>query len=145
MPADFNALPRRQVAGSARQFCEAPLQKAPFRLLLRQGDRALVGGASLRGSAEASRKVGFGCVRQVVVVKLSASEDRVDKSKTGLGSVAHRHRHRAVELDYRRWFDAEQNIIEADDLSPVRGVGGWALRMDGGDRCLQRVRTETPR
>ena len=62
-------------------------------------------------------------MRQVVFIEIAARKDAIDKGKTCGGSVAHRHRHRAVQLDDGRRLDAEQDVVESGDLAPVRGVG----------------------
>jgi hypothetical protein len=41
-------------------------------------------------------------MREVIVDEISANEYRIDQREPGFGSVAHRDRGRAIELDYRR-------------------------------------------
>ena len=84
-------------------------------------------------------------MRQVVVLQIAASQDGVDELETGRRAVAHSHRHRAIQLDYRRRVGAQQDVVESDDLAPVRGVGSDRVGVHRRDRRLQRIGAEAPR
>jgi hypothetical protein len=60
---------------------------------------------------------------QVVVLQIAPGKDGLDEGETHGGTIAHRDRYRAVQLDHRRRLDAEQNVVEPDDLAPVGGIG----------------------
>ncbi|MCY1402173.1 hypothetical protein D9M71_173090 [compost metagenome] len=79
----------------------------------------------------------------MVVGEVAAFEDGVDHVEAGLRAVAHGKGDGAVEFDHRGWLDAQQRVVEADDLRPV-GAGHVRRRgMHGGNRRLQAVRAET--
>ena len=78
---------------------------------------------------------------EVVVGKLAARQDRVDHGQAGRQPVAHRQGNGAVELDHRRGVALQQQVVEADDLSPVGCGSGRRLGMYRCDRGLQRVGT----
>ena len=84
-------------------------------------------------------------MREVILAEIAAIEDRLDERESGGSAVAHRDSDRAIQLDHRRWFEAHEHIVEAHDLPPVRRRGVRCLGVDGGNRGLQRVRTDLPR
>ena len=108
------------VCRSARQVRDPLFEEPPLGLLPGERDRALVRRAGIVGHAEPPAQVGPGRVREVVIVKIAAREDRIDQRQTGSGAVAHRDRDGAVQLDHRRRVRAQQHVVEADDLVPVR-------------------------
>jgi hypothetical protein len=84
-------------------------------------------------------------VREVIAVEVAARKDGVDDGKARRRAVAHRDRGGAVQLDDGRGIGASENIVQADNLLPVGGVGGCCFGMYSRDRGLQRVGAEPPR
>ena len=62
-------------------------------------------------------------------------------ASAGLRAVHHRDRHRPVQRHDGRGLHALEQIVEPDDLRPVRIFGPRRLAMQGRDRRLQRERT----
>ena len=104
MAADAESLQGRiiQLRANLCEFAQTPLEEASLGLLAGERERASVGGARLVRAAEPAAEIGPRRVRQVVVGELAAREDRVDQREPRLRPVAHRDRHRAVQLDDRR-------------------------------------------
>ena len=93
-------------------------------------------------SSKATAQIGSRRMREVVLVEIAAGEDRIDDRQPRRRTVAHRDRRGAIQLDDRRRIGAQQHVVQADDLRPVRVGGRSRFGMHGGNRRLQRVRTE---
>lgn len=127
------------------QLIQALLQKAPLRLQLSQLQGVPIGVPRVVQTTEAAVEIGAGRVQQVIVVELSAGQQIVDQPQASFGPFAHGHRHRAVQFDHRRGADAQQHVVEPDDLRPVGLRGAGRLGVHGDDRGLQGVGPESPR
>src|SRR5260370_15398654 len=92
--------------------CGQPsLKKTPFRLLLSEFQGTLVRCPGLGHSSEPPANVCPCRMRQVVIRQITAREDGVNQRQARLGTVAHSHRHGAVQLDYRRWIRAREQSV----------------------------------
>ena len=116
---------RRERSADVRQ---PALQEPALGLLPRQGERPRVRRARVGDSSKPTAQVGSRRVREVVLVEIAAGENRVDDREPRRRTVAHGHRRGAVQLDDRRRIGAQQHVVQADDLRPVRGGGRGALR-----------------
>ena len=76
----------------------------------------------------------------MIAVEVAGGGERVDEAERRLGAVHHRDRRGAVQGDDGGGLQALENVVEADDLGPVRLVGPRRLAVQGRDRRLQRVR-----
>src|SRR6266567_659698 len=63
-------------------------------------------------------------------------------AEPGLWRVHHGDGDGAVEGHDRAWRHRLKEVIQRQDLGPVRLTGGTGLGVDGGDRGLELVRTE---
>src|SRR4029453_4118862 len=80
---EFDMLRRAlSTSSSSRQLGQPSFQEPALRLLSRELDRALVGRARRRGPTQPAAQVGARRVRQVVVSKVAAGKDGVDKGQT---------------------------------------------------------------
>ena len=84
-------------------------------------------------------------MRVQILRQLAACEQCVDQNQTGGGTVAHRDRRGAIELDHRRWIDTQQHIVKTDDLRPIGRRRVRRFGVDRGDRRLQCVRSDAAR
>ena len=76
----------------------------------------MVGRASVGRFAKSPAEIGAGGVGQVVIGQFAPGEDGVDEGQAGFRSVTHCHGHGAIQFNYRRWFGAQQQIIQPNDL-----------------------------
>ena len=121
--------PRSRLAAAVDHLVDPPLEEAPLRLLRRQRQRPFVRGDRTLAPTESRQQIRSRRVHQVIVLERAARDDRIHQGEPRRGAVAHRDRHRAVELDHRRWIDLEQHVVQAGDLRPVR------LRRRGACAC----------
>ena len=128
--------------GSARHVRYPPCEEAPLGLLLGKVERAFVECSGFSHSSQSPAQVGPRRVSEVVVGEVAAIQDILDQDQPGLRSVSHRNRHGAVQLDHGRRDQAYQQVVEADDLRPVRSGDAWRLRVHRRDGRLDGVRAE---
>src|SRR6185295_7893986 len=116
-----------------------PLFEKPPRWPLRgEVDGPLVSLAGIRMAAEAPAEVGASRVRKLVAVEFVP--EPAQRRETSLWTVAHRYRHRAIQLDDGRGREGEQDVVQPDDLAPVGVFRRLGLRVYGCDGCLDGVR-----
>lgn len=127
------------------QFIQPPLQEAPFRLELRQGQRCSIGIARLVQAAQLSAEVGACRVQQVIVVQSAAGLEVIQLRQARRWAVAHGQRDGPVQLDGWGRADTEQGIVEPDDLRPVGLLGRKRFGVHGDDRRLQRIGAQLAR
>ncbi len=84
-------------------------------------------------------------MRQMIAIEFTPCEDRIHEIESCFRAIPHRHRHRAVQLHHGRWLDAQQDIVDHDNLRPVRRRGRGGMGVNRSYRRLQGVRTETAR
>ena len=94
----------------------------------RQRDGRVIGRARLLAPAQPAQQVGAGGVEDAIARKRQA----VDLRQRDLGAVELGHRDRPVEPHDRRGVEADELVVEGDDLRPVR-VAYFA-----GRRCTRR-------
>ncbi len=99
------------------------LRKLLLRFLLGQRPSFLIRRPGLSGPAQPAVHIRAGCMRQVVIGQFALRQDRVDLRQTGLRTVAHGNGYGAVEMHNRGRLDADQLVVERDNLTPV-GRGG---------------------
>ena len=87
----------------------------------------MVGANRVCRPTETPAEIGPRGVRQMVILELPARENGVDEHETGLGTVTHRHRGRAIELDDGRGLDPQEHVVQSDDLPPIGRVGSRRL------------------
>jgi hypothetical protein len=75
-------------------------------------------------------------MQQVVAVEVAAGSQRIDEREGRSRTVHHRNRRRAVQGHDGGRLQALENVVEPDDLRPVRVFGPRRLAMQGRDRCL---------
>jgi len=121
------------------------LQEPTLGGLARELKGTLVGGPRRLGQAEPSLHVGACGVGEMVIVEATLLQYRVDAREPGHGPIAHADSGCAVEGPYRRGIDAEEYIVECDDLSPVGFANAGRLGVNGRDGRLQEVGSETAR
>ena len=80
-------------------------------------------------------------MRETIIRQFTARENGIDERQARGGTVAHRHRHRAVQFDHRGRLKLRKQIIQADDLRPVGCGAAGRLRMHRRNRRLQAIRT----
>jgi hypothetical protein len=90
---------------------------------------------------EPAEQVRASRVEQVVVVEVVL--ERCEQRESTLGTVGHRDRDRAVELDHRRGRGLGEPVVQRGDLRPVGVLGPGRSRVERGDRALQLVRTRS--
>ena len=83
-------------------------------------------------------------MEQVVAVERAVAGERVDQVQPLRRAVGHRDRDRLVQRHHRAGLDAAELRVEQRDLAPVGRAGPRRLRVDRGDRRLQRVRARRP-
>ena len=83
-------------------------------------------------------------MEQVVAVERAVARERVDQVQPLRRAVRHRHRDRLVQRHHRAGLDAAELGVEQRDLAPVGRAGPRRLRVDRGDRRLERVRARRP-
>jgi len=81
----------------------------------------------------------------VIVGKLFAREQVIDKSKALLQTFAHGNGHCAVQFDNRGCLNPKQLVIEHRNLPPVRGCHGGTFGVNGRNSRPQSVGTEAAR
>ena len=74
-------------------------------------------------------------------MRSSASSVR-EEVEAGLRAVDHRYGDRLVQGDHRVWRDIREQLVQDDDLAPVRVLGAGRFVVDRGDRRLHLVRAE---
>src|SRR3954454_18312987 len=84
---------------SGAEFTEAAAQKAAFRFLPRELERARVGATRFGGAARAAAEIGVRGVRQVIGCKRRFCEHRLDLGESGFSSVPQGEADRAIERD----------------------------------------------
>src|SRR5687768_11235545 len=127
------------LAISVLQLLQPSLEKSSLRLLLREAERPFVGASCFGGSSQPPVEIRPRRVRQVIVRQIAPREDGIDKGKTRQRALVHRHRYSAVQLDHGRRIRPHQDIIESDDLGPIRGGGAWRLGVHSRDGRLEYV------
>ena len=120
---------------------EPPLEIAPFGAGTDAFERPPVAARCLVGASEAAQQVGFGRPEQVVVRKFAAPLEVGDEREPGCGTVGHRNRDRAVELDDRPRPRTDERLIVPRDRAPIGCLGAPRARVFGDNRRLQRIRT----
>jgi hypothetical protein len=118
--------------GSGSELGEALLEEASLGVGVHELERAFVGGARLLEAVEAAQELGAGRVQVVVLVEFEALDER--EGAFGVSRLGHGGGF--VQLHDGRAGAPCQLAVEGRELRPVRGVVG----VQGGDRCLQRVR-----
>ncbi len=93
----------------------------------------------------APAQVGPGRMRQVVAGQLASREEGIDQFHAVLGTVAHRHRRRPIQLDHGRRLHLEEQVVKGDDLAPIGGSGVGRAGMHCSDGCLNGIGPESPR
>ena len=78
-----------------------------------------------------------GCVGR----QRGGSQHRLQYRQSGLRTVRHANRDRAVDLDHRGWSATGQLAVEGGDLRPVGVAETRRLRMQRGDRGLELIGT----
>ncbi len=101
-----------------------------------------IGAASLVDARQPPQQVGTGGVAQVVVAQFAARQQLVHQPQAGRRAVAHRHGHRAIQFHHRRRSQAQQHVVEPDDLRPVGLRRAGRLGMHGDDCRLQGIGPE---
>src|SRR5215470_3087462 len=81
----------------------------------------------------------------MILRKLLAGQQGIDKPKTLLRTFALSNGHGAVQFDYRGWLNLKQAVVEQRDLAPVRGCHGGTFGVNGRDGRLQSVGSEAAR
>jgi len=79
----------------------------------------------------------------VIAVELAGGGERIDERESRPRAVHHRDRRRAVQGHDGGGLQALEEVVEADDLRPVRIFGPRRQTMPGRDRRRQRERTGT--
>ena len=74
------------------------------------------------------------------MLELAGCGEAVDERETRLGTLGHRHRDGAVELDDRGRLEGGQLPVEHRDLPPVGGGRVGRARVQRGDRGLEQER-----
>jgi hypothetical protein len=90
----------------------------------------------------ALEQVGPDRVEAVVAGQAIVGPQRSQQLEPGPGPVHHRHGHSVVERGHRVGGDAQQELVEQDDLQPVGCLVGRSLVVHGGDGRLDLVRAE---
>ena len=86
---------------------------------------------------QAAENVGTRCVPEVVIGQRFGQ--RVDERQCCGGAVGHRHCYCVVEGDDRSGVERVQALVDRGDLRPVGCRRNDRVRVNGGDRRLQRV------
>lgn len=120
-------------------------EKASLRVLVGKGQCGFIGAARFGLPSEASIHVGARGVGKTVGDKIAAREDCARKREANRRSVAHGDRCGSIELDDRRWLNAQQLVVEADDRGPVCVVVRARLRVQPGNGGPANVGPERPR
>ena len=107
--------------------------------------RGPVGLARLLVAAEPAQEVGLGRRQVAVAGEPAVALQRLDLLQRSLGAGHHRHHHRAVQRHHRRRPDAQQRVVEHQQLRPIRLLVGRRLGVQRGDRGLQREAARRPR
>ena len=82
-------------------------------------------------------------MQEVVAVKITARRDGVNERECRLRAVNHGNRHSAVQRHDGRGLKFFQDVIELENLPPIRILSPHGAAMHGGDRRLYRVRSRT--
>src|SRR5262249_56051575 len=101
------------------QCSQPPLQKTPLRLLLRKTQSPFVGGSGFGHSSKPPAKIRTRRMSEVVAREIAFFHDGIDKRKPCSRTVAHCHRHRAVQFDHRRRFRFPHQISQRNALVPA--------------------------
>src|SRR5215813_13124566 len=80
-------------------------------------------------------------MQQMIVLKITASREVINKRKRRPGAVHHGDGNRSVQRYNRRRLDTFESVVETDDLGPIRVFGARSLAMNGGNCGLKRKRT----
>src|SRR5437870_2921751 len=99
------------------------------------------GSRGCRRRSEAAQQIGARGVQQVIAVEIASVGERADDRERCPRAVHHRDGRGSVQGDDGGGLHALQEIVEANDLGPVRVLGPRRLAVQGGDRRLQRVLT----
>ena len=119
-------------------------EEAPLGGQRGQLQRALVGRGGLGAPSQPPQEIRPRGVEQVVAVERAVASERVDQVQPLRRAVRHRHRDRLVQRHHRAGLDAAELGVEQRDLAPVGRAGPRRLRVDRGDRRLERVRARRP-
>ncbi len=83
------------------KICQLTFEKPPLGLLLRERERALVGGARVADASKPATQICPCGMRQPVVDEIAAFENGVDERKAGSWSIPHGNGDRSVQLNDR--------------------------------------------
>ena len=121
------------------QLGQPTLQKPPLRHLFSETEGSLVRGSGFLQSSQPTAEVRPGRMREVVIREIAAFHDGVDQREPRRRTIAHRHRHCAVQLNNGRRLRSRQQVVQRDDLAPVcSGSVGFAS-VHGCDSRLDRI------
>ena len=79
-------------------------------------------------------------MQAVVLSQSGISLELADQVESSLWPLRHADRDGMIQRDHRIGRRAQQHLVEADNLVPVRCFHVWRLVMDGGDGGLDLVR-----
>src|SRR5688572_6789517 len=96
-----NRSSRRSGRSADRQVAQSLLQKAPLGFLPRQGERPFVRPARVLDPSKTTAQIGAGRMREVILLEVAASEDRIDKREACRRTIVHGDRRSAIQLDDR--------------------------------------------
>src|SRR5438105_4433943 len=111
------------------------LEKRTLDRILRARDRRVVCRHCLIGTTKAAKQVGVDDMEHGILVELELLDDRQRR----VGSLDLGHRDRPVDRDDRRRREQLQLVVEREDLSPVRFLGGRRVAVHGVDRRLELI------
>ena len=118
------------------QVFDSSLEKPALGFLTRQRQRPAIGFDSLCSLAQAAAEIGTGRVNKVIVGKFAAGKDYIDQGETSLRPIAHGDSDGAIEFNNGRGLDAQEHVVESDDLMPIRLSRGGCFGMNGCYRGL---------
>src|SRR5262245_37664656 len=120
-------------------FEQTPAEQSMLRRISGQMERSRLGRAGVFTLAELREKLTPRRMKQVQTVELRC--EAVDFSKSRLRPGGLRERDGSVKPHHRRRGKMEQQIIENEDLRPIRCVERLRLRVNCGNRGFDLVRT----
>jgi len=80
----------------------------------------------------------------VIVPQRRLRNQRIHEVKASFRTECHPQSDSTVQLHDRGRGNLGEGLVETGDAFPVRLLGGPGAGMTGGDRSLERIRTESP-